>query len=199
VHTIVFVFYRNKLVKNLRKTRLERDGFFSVDKYNKSGRECVNITFKWERVGKSIIMLLGEYTHTIDDKKRLTLPKKFKAALGKKLVITRGLDNCLFIYSEKEWNVIAKRLRELSFAQSDTRGFNRFMFSGAAEVSTDGAGRILVPEHLKKFASLKSKVILAGVADRVEIWDEKRWSTYQSKIESQGDAMAEKLGEIGVL
>jgi len=95
--------------------------------------------------------------------------------------------------------VIAKRLRELSFAQADTRGFNRFMFSGAAEVNTDSAGRILVPDHLKKFASLKTKVVLAGVADRVEIWDEKRWAIYQSKIESQGDAMAEKLGEIGVL
>ncbi len=144
-------------------------------------------------------MLLGEYTHTLDDKKRLTLPKKFKDTLGKKLVVTRGLDNCLFVYAEKEWAEIATRLRELSFAQADTRGFNRFMFSGAAEVGVDSAGRILLPEHLKKFAALKSKVILAGVADRVEIWDEKRWSAYQDRIERQGDAMAEKLGEIGVL
>jgi len=144
-------------------------------------------------------MLLGEYTHTLDEKKRLMLPKKFKDSLGKKLVITRGLDNCLFLYSEKEWADIAKRLRELSFAQKDTRGFNRFMFSGAAEVDLDGTGRILIPEHLKKFAALKTKVVLAGVSDRVEIWDEKRWATYQEKIEKQGDALAEKLGEIGVL
>lgn len=144
-------------------------------------------------------MLLGEYTHILDEKKRLTLPKKFKDTLGKKLVVTRGLDNCLFVYAEKEWADIAKRLRELSFAQADTRGFNRFMFSGAAEVAVDGAGRILLPEHLKKFAALKSKVVLAGVADRVEIWDEKRWASYQERIERQGDAMAEKLGEIGVL
>lgn len=144
-------------------------------------------------------MLLGEYTHTLDEKKRLTLPKKFKDALGKKLVVTRGLDNCLFVYAEKEWADIAQRLRELSFAQADTRGFNRFMFSGAAEVAVDSAGRILLPEHLKKFAALKNKVILAGVADRVEIWDEKRWGVYQDRIEKQGDAMAEKLGEIGVL
>ena len=148
---------------------------------------------------KQINMLLGEYTHTLDDKKRLTLPKKFKESLGKKLVITRGLDNCLFLYADKEWADIAKRLRELSFAQADTRGFNRFMFSGAAEVETDSAGRILVPDHLKKFAGLKTKVVLAGVSDRVEIWDEKRWSAYQERIEKQGDAMAEKLGEIGVL
>tara|TARA_B100000745_G_scaffold58094_1_gene34417 strand:- start:9323 stop:9757 length:435 start_codon:yes stop_codon:yes gene_type:complete len=144
-------------------------------------------------------MLLGEYTHTLDEKKRLTLPKKFKHVLGKKLVVTRGLDNCLFVYAEKEWADIAAKLRELSFAQADTRGFNRFMFSGAAEVAVDSAGRILLPEHLKKFAALQSKVILAGVADRVEIWDEKRWAAYQDRIERQGDAMAEKLGEIGVL
>lgn len=144
-------------------------------------------------------MLLGEYIHSLDDKKRLTLPKKFKDELGKKLVVTRGLDNCLFLYAEKEWNGIANRLRELSFAQADTRGFNRFMFSGAAEVAVDSAGRILLPEHLKKFASLKTKVVLAGVADRVEIWDEKRWGAYQEQIERQGEQMAEKLGEIGVL
>lgn len=144
-------------------------------------------------------MLLGEYTHTLDDKKRLMLPKKFKDSLGKKLVITRGLDNCLFLYSDKEWAEIAERLRNLSFAQADTRGFSRFMFSGAAEVETDSTGRILIPEHLKKFAALKAKVVLAGVSNRVEIWDEKRWSTYQDKIEKQGDVLAEKLGEIGVL
>ena len=144
-------------------------------------------------------MLLGEYTHTLDEKKRLTLPKKFKDALGKKLVITRGLDNCLFLFADKEWQAIAKRLRELSFAQADTRGFNRFMFSGAAEVELDSTGRILVPEHLKKFASLKTKVVVAGVSDRVEIWDAKQWDVYQARIEKQGEAMAEKLGEIGVL
>jgi MraZ protein len=144
-------------------------------------------------------MLLGEYTHTLDDKKRIILPKKFKDTLGKKVVITRGLDNCLFLYSDKEWADIAKRLRELSFAQADTRGFNRFMFSGAVEVDVDGTGRILIPEHLKKFAALKTKVVVTGVSDRVEIWDEKRWAAYQERIEKQGDAMAEKLGEIGVL
>lgn len=143
-------------------------------------------------------MLLGEFTHTLDEKKRLTLPSKFKSALGKKLVVTRGLDNCLFVFESKEWDTIAKQLRELSFTQSDTRGFSRFMFSGATEVDVDSAGRILLPEHLKKFAALKSKVVLAGVSNRVEIWDEKRWAAYKERIEKQGDAMAEKLGEIGV-
>ncbi|MDP2650347.1 MAG: division/cell wall cluster transcriptional repressor MraZ [bacterium] len=143
-------------------------------------------------------MLLGEYTHTLDDKKRLMLPGKFKSTLGKKLVVTRGLDNCLFLLERKEWERLAKQLRELSFTQSDTRGFSRFMFSGATEVEVDSAGRILLPEHLKKFAGLKAKVVLAGVSNRVEIWDEKRWAAYKERIEKQGDAMAEKLGETGV-
>ena len=144
-------------------------------------------------------MLLGEFTHTLDDKKRLMLPKNFRAGLGKKIVVTRGLDNCLFLFSGKEWGKIAQRLRDLSFAQADTRGFGRFMFSGAAEVDVDGTGRILLPEHLKRFAALKNRVILAGVSDRVEIWDEKRWSSYKDQIEKQGESMAEKLGEIGIL
>jgi len=146
-----------------------------------------------------VTMLLGEYTHTLDDKKRLTLPKKFKDELGKKLVVTRGLDNCLFLYSEKEWNKISEGLRGLDFTKSDTRGFNRFMFSGAAEVTPDSAGRILIPDSLRTFASLEHKVVLTGVADRVEIWDEKRWIAYRSRIEKQGDQLAEKLGEVGAL
>jgi MraZ protein len=144
-------------------------------------------------------MFLGEYNHTIDDKKRLSLPKGFKKELGKSAVLTRGLDNCLFLYTKKDWEKTAEKLKELSFTQADTRGFNRFMFSGAAEVSIDSAGRILVPETLKRFAGLKSKVVLAGVSDRVEIWDEKAWAEYTRRIEKQADAMAEKLGEVGVL
>lgn len=144
-------------------------------------------------------MLLGEFTHTLDDKKRLMLPKSFRDALGKKVVVTRGLDNCLFLYSHKEWEKVADKLRDLSFTQADTRGFNRFMFSGAAETDVDGTGRILVPDHLKKFAGLRSKVVLTGVSDRVEIWDEKRWDAYKDRIEKHGEQMAEKMGEIGVL
>ena len=143
-------------------------------------------------------MLLGEFTHTLDEKKRLMLPSKFKTTLGKKVVVTRGLDSCLFLFASKEWDVIAKQLRELSFTQADTRGFSRFMFSSATEIDVDSAGRILLPEHLKKFAALKSKVVLTGVSNRAEIWDEKRWVAYKERIEKQGDAMAEKLGEIGI-
>lgn len=144
-------------------------------------------------------MLIGEYTHVLDEKKRLSLPKKFRQELGKKVVITRGLDNCLFMYSVSAWQETAEKLRSLSFAQADTRGFNRFLLSGAVEADVDSAGRILIPEFLKDFAGLKNKVVLAGVSDRVELWHEKSWIEYKKRIERQADAMAEKLGEIGAL
>jgi|SRR3989344_7950079 len=144
-------------------------------------------------------MFIGEYEHALDEKKRVMLPKAFSVGLGKKMVLTRGLDNCLFVYSLPAWKKIADRLQNLSFAQADTRGFNRFLLSGAIEVEADKAGRILIPDHHKDFAGLKRTVVFAGVSDRVEVWDSAAWKTYKTRIEKQADAMAEKLGEIGVL
>ena len=144
-------------------------------------------------------MLIGEYVHNIDAKKRLSLPSKWRRELGKKLVITRGLDNCLFVYPLNEWRRITEKIGQLPLGQADTRSFNRFFLSGAVEVEVDSVGRILVPDFLKDFAGLRGKVVLAGIHDRVEMWDEKRWREYKRRIEGQADALAEKLGEIGVL
>ncbi len=144
-------------------------------------------------------MLIGEYKHTLDPKKRLSLPSKWRKELGKKLVVTRGLDNCLFVYPLKEWQKISEKIGQLPLGQADTRSFNRFFLSGAVEVEVDSVGRILVPDFLKEFARLKSSVVLAGIHDRVEIWDEKQWSKYKLSIEQNADSLAEKLGEIGVL
>ena len=144
-------------------------------------------------------MLIGEYKHTLDTKRRLSLPSKWRDELGKKLVITRGLDNCLFVYTLKEWEKITEKVGQLPLGQADTRSFNRFFLSGAVEAEVDSVGRILVPDYLKDFGSLDTKVVLAGIHDRVEIWDENRWETYKKSIESQADALAEKLGDIGVL
>ena len=144
-------------------------------------------------------MLIGEYEHTLDEKKRVTLPKAFTKGLGKKMVLTRGLDGCLFLFAENAWEKMAEKLQALSFTQADTRGFNRFLLSGAVEVEADSAGRILVPDHQKQFAGLKKTVVFAGVSDRVEIWDASTWKRYKTRIEGQADAMAEKLGEIGAL
>lgn len=144
-------------------------------------------------------MVIGEYTHTLDDKKRLSLPAKFRKELGKGIIVTRGLDRCLFMFSASSWKSIVAKMESLSMGAGDSRGFNRFMLSGAVEAEIDSAGRILIPDFLKNFAGLKSKVVFAGVGDRVEIWDQKRWETYTARIEAEADAMAEKLGSIGVL
>ncbi len=144
------------------------------------------------------IMLIGEYTHTLDPKKRLSLPSKWRKELGKTLIITRGLDNCLFVYPHTEWEKITSKIGELSLGSADTRSFNRFFLSGAVEVEVDSVGRILVPDFLKDFAKLDTKVVLAGIHDRVEIWDDNRWTEYKAKIEMQADALAEKLSDIGV-
>lgn len=144
-------------------------------------------------------MLIGEYAHILDPKKRLSLPSKFRKELGGRVVVTRGLDQCLFVYSRKEWEKISEKLGELSIGQSDTRGFNRFMLSGAVEVDVDSAGRILIPDFLKEFAGLDQKVILAGIHNRVEIWNEPVWKEYKERVEKQADQLAQKLGELGVL
>lgn len=144
-------------------------------------------------------MLIGEYIHTLDPKKRLSLPARFRKEVGKKVVITRGLDKCLFIYPLKQWQRISEKLAELSMGQAGSRGFNRFILAGAVETEVDGAGRILVPDFLKEFAHLEGSVVLAGVHNRIEVWDEKSWNEYKSRVEKEADVLAEKLGEIGLL
>lgn len=144
-------------------------------------------------------MLIGEHSHTLDPKRRLSLPSKFRKELGRKVVLTHGLDNCLFLYPLKEWNRVASKLGDLSIGQADTRGFNRFMLAGAVETDVDQIGRILIPDFLKEFAGLSTKVIVAGVHSRVEIWDETKWNDYKNRIRSQADSLAQKLGEVGAI
>jgi len=144
-------------------------------------------------------MLIGEYVHTLDDKKRLSLPAKFRKELGSVVVVTRGLDACLFLFSQNAWSKIAEKISGLPMGQADTRGLGRFLLSGASEVEVDSAGRVLVPEHLKAFAGLGPKVICTGMSNRVELWDEKKWAAYKQTMERDADRMAEKLGDLGML
>jgi len=143
-------------------------------------------------------MFLGEYQYSIDDKKRLAVPVKFRSALGKKAVVTRGLDDCLFMYPMKEWEVLAKKLSQMPLSQADARGFARIMLAGAMEVSLDALGRILIPDYLKNYAGLTKKVVIAGLYNRVEIWDEEKWNTYKEKTEKSAGDIAERLKELGV-
>ncbi len=144
-------------------------------------------------------MLIGEFIHTIDEKNRISLPAKFRKEMGTDLVITPGLDNCLFVFTKKEWARISENLSKFSMLSSDNRSFNRFMFGGATEVSVDTIGRMLLPDFLKERAGLKTKAALVGVQNRLEIWNDKLWATYKQKVEKQADALAEKLGGVGVI
>ncbi|MBP6926663.1 MAG: division/cell wall cluster transcriptional repressor MraZ [Candidatus Pacebacteria bacterium] len=144
-------------------------------------------------------MLIGEYTHTLDDKNRLSLPSKFRKVMGKTVVVTPGLDGCLFLFTEAEWRKISGKLSEASLLTADNRSFNRYMFGGATDTPVDTAGRILVPEFLKDRAKLAEKVVLVGVQSRVEIWNETAWKKMKQVFEKEADRLAEKLGEVGVL
>ncbi len=164
------------------------------------GKQWFTIDTKWEKVGKKWInnyMLIGEYIHTIDEKNRVSLPVKFRKELGKKIIITPGLDQCLFIFTTEEWKKVSKRLSDsdadLSFLKADKRSFNRFMFGRAAEVEVDAIGRILIPDFLKERIKLNDKAAIIGVEDRVEIWNDKTWAQYRDVVEKQADQLAEKL------
>ena len=143
-------------------------------------------------------MFIGEYTYSVDEKKRLAIPSKFRQLLGKKTVITRGLDSCLFLYPVKEWENLAGKLSKLPLAQADARGFARLMLTGAMEVALDNLGRILIPDFLKSYAFLRKKVVIAGVYNRIEIWDEGKWKEYKDKTEKSVGDIAERLRELGV-
>lgn len=144
-------------------------------------------------------MLIGKYTHDLDPKKRLTLPSKWRTDLGKKVVVTSGLDNSLFVFPIKEWETVAQNLAQSSFGNSDSRSFNRFILGNAFETDVDAAGRIVIPDSLKTFAHLTEKVVLAGMYSRIELWDEKAWEANISKVNGEADSLASKLSELGIL
>ncbi len=139
-------------------------------------------------------MFIGEYRHTFDAKNRISLPAKFRKELGASVIVTRGLDKCLFVYPKTAWKKEAARISQYSTGGAAGRGLSRLMLAGASEADVDSAGRILVPDYLKAFASLSVKSVIAGVSDRVEIWDESAWEEYTKNIERDADAFAEKLG-----
>ena len=143
-------------------------------------------------------MLIGEYKHNLDAKKRLSIPSKFRKELGEGAVITRGLDNCLFVFPSEYWAKLAERLGNMPLVQQDSRAFARLLLSGAAEVDFDSLGRILVPEYLKSYAGLKKIAVVAGVYNRLEIWDDEKWENYKANLEKNSDSIAEKLRELGI-
>lgn len=143
-------------------------------------------------------MFIGEYAHTVDPKKRLALPSKFRAALGKTVVVTRGLDQCLFVYPMATWKELAAKLGTMPIGDSATRSFVRLMLAGATDVALDKQGRVLLPDYLKTYAGIDKDVTVAGLYNRLEVWDTGKWATYRAMAEGNTDAVAQRLGELGV-
>jgi len=143
-------------------------------------------------------MFIGEYSHSVDPKNRLAVPSKFRGELGERLVVTRGLDKCLFVYPMKAWEIIAQKFSAFPMGDPGTRSFARLMLAGATDVDVDKQGRILLPEYLREYAQLKKDVVVAGLFDRIEIWDEKKWNQYKTKAEKDTDTIAKKLGDLGL-
>ena len=143
-------------------------------------------------------MFIGEYRHSIDPKRRLSIPAKFRKELGKHAVLTKGLDSSLVLYPIEEWRRLAERLANLPMGQEKMRQFVRSRFADAAEVSFDSLGRILIPDVLAEYAALSKNIVVAGLYTRIELWDEKRWNAYKQKAEKSAPDVAEQLGEEGV-
>lgn len=143
-------------------------------------------------------MLLGEYKHSVDEKGRLAIPVKFRDVLKAGAIITRGLDKSLFIFSLTEWDALAKKLIALPLAQGNSRAFARLMLAGAADMKLDQQGRLLVPDYLREYAGIGKQAVVAGLYNRIEVWNAETWQEYKTKTESASDEIAEKLGELGI-
>jgi MraZ protein len=143
-------------------------------------------------------MFIGEYKHSIDDKGRMAVPAKFRPELSHAGVVTRGLDHCLYVFTQSEWEVMAQKIKALPMTNANARAFQRLMLAGATEVEFDAQGRVLIPEYLRTYAGLKKQAIVAGVYSRLEIWDEDAWNAYKTKTEAASDEIAERLGELGI-
>lgn len=143
-------------------------------------------------------MLIGQYEHTIDNKKRLALPAKFRGELGEKVVVTQGIENCLVVYTEKEWLLTSEKLSGLPMSQTAARAFARIMLASAMEVTLDKLGRILIPDYLKNYAGLKKDVVICGLSTRLEVWDSKKWEEYKKEAEKDVNDLVSKLGPLGI-
>ncbi|MBI5621533.1 division/cell wall cluster transcriptional repressor MraZ [Candidatus Falkowbacteria bacterium] len=142
-------------------------------------------------------MFIGQYSHTIDAKGRMAVPVKFRKELAKS-VITKGLDGCLVLYPAGEWKKLADKLAALPISKANARGFSRLMLAGAMDCDVDRQGRVMLPDYLRQFAGITKKVIVAGLYNRVELWEEKAWEKYRANMEKDSGKIAEQLGELGV-
>ena len=138
-------------------------------------------------------LFLGEFEHSIDDKSRLAVPARFRAALEDGLVITRGLDRCLVIYDSESWRTMAERVRTLNSWHGDARRMQRHFFSGAVTAQPDKLGRVVIPQFLRAYAQIETEVVVVGLADRIEVWSRTEWQRERSEAERDSAELAEHL------
>ena len=143
-------------------------------------------------------MFIGEYQHTLDDKGRIIMPSKFREDLEEGFIMTKGLDNCLFVYPRKEWLVLEEKLKTLPLTNRDARAFIRFFFSGATECILDKQGRVLIPANLREHSKLDKDAVIIGVSTRIELWSKEEWDTYNDDDNLSYDSIAEKMAELGI-
>ena len=143
-------------------------------------------------------MFIGEFRHVLDDKGRLAIPMKFREAFKKGAVVTRGLDQCLFVFPMEEWRKLAERLASLPLSQQDSRAFARLMLAGAMDVELDKQGRMVVPEYLRTYAKVAKDAVVTGLYNRLEIWDAAAWEAYQTQTEKDSSVIAERMSDLGV-
>ncbi len=142
-------------------------------------------------------MFIGEYSHTIDDKNRLSVPVKFRASLANGCVVTRGLDHCLWVYPKEAFEELAEKISELPITQKNARSFSRLMLAGASELELDKSGRVVLPKYLMEYAEINGKVNVNGVYNRIEIWPEEKWRVFKKEMEDNSEEVAENLDQIG--
>jgi MraZ protein len=143
-------------------------------------------------------MFIGEFSASIDDKARVNIPVKFRASLKSKVVVTRGLDNSLVLYTLDEWKKLAEKLASLPISTANTRAFSRLMLAGAMDCDIDKQGRIILPGYLKEYAKIDKKIIFAGLYSRIELWSEELWNKYKTQTERNSNEIAEQLGDLKV-
>ncbi len=144
-------------------------------------------------------MLIGEYEHSLDAKGRLIMPAKLREDVGDKFIITKGLDGCLFGFSQKEWDNFEEKLKTLPLTNKNARDFVRFFLSGAIECEIDKQGRFLISSNLREYAELDKEVMITGVGTRIEIWDKDKWKKYNSEENLSADQIAENMANLGML
>jgi MraZ protein len=143
-------------------------------------------------------MLIGEFKHNLDQKGRVSIPAKFRQKFAEGLILTRGIDQCVFGFPKPEWEKVVNKITNLPLSQANARAFARLMLSGAFEAEIDNQGRVLIPEVLRKYAHLEKKVVIVGMYNRVEIWDEKKWEEYKKQSEENSQEIAERLSDLGI-